>query len=305
MKVVITGATGTIGQALTAALARRGDSVVALSRDAERGRKAAPAGVEVHTWAQPTKTPPPAEALAGADGVVHLLGAPVDQRWTAEAKRAIRDSRELGTRMLVAGLRGLGDGERPRVLISQSATGFYGPRGAEQVDEQAQPGSDFLAGVVIAWESEAEKAAPLTRVVRTRTGVVLSRAGGALAKMLPAFRLGLGGPVAGGHQYMPWVHLDDVVGALMFSLDSGAASGAVNVTAPNPVTNAEFSRALGRVLGRPAVLPVPGFALRALFGEMAEVVTSGQRAIPRRLQELGYGFHQPDVEPALANVLAG
>lgn len=305
MRVVVTGATGTIGQALTAALHERGDTVVALSRDAERGRRAVSAGVEVQTWAQPTTTPPPGEALAGADAVVHLLGAPIDQRWTEGAKRAIRASRELGTRMLVAGLRALGDGERPSVLVSQSATGVYGPRGAVPLDEEAPPGSDFLARVVTAWEGEAEQAASLMRVARTRTGVVLSGTGGALAKMLPVFRLGLGGPVAGGHQYIPWVHLDDVVGGLLFSIDTEAARGAVNLTAPNPVTNAEFSRALGRVLGRPAVLPVPGFALRLLFGQMAEVVTTGQRAIPRRLQELGYGFHHPEVEQALADVLAG
>ncbi len=304
MKVVITGATGTIGQALASALVGRGDSVVGLSRDAERGRGALPDGVEVQAWARPTTAPPPAAAFAGADAVIHLLGAPIDQRWTDDAKRAIRESRELGTRMLVAGLSALGEGERPRVLVSQSATGYYGPRGPELLDEQAPGGSDFLADVVTAWEREAEQAASLTRVVRTRTGIVLSPAGGALGKMLPVFRLGVGGPVAGGHQYIPWVHLDDVVGALIFCADTDAASGAVNLTAPNPVTNADFSRALGKALRRPAVLPVPGFAIRLLFGEMGELVTTGQRAIPRRLQELGYSFRQPELERALTEVLA-
>jgi uncharacterized protein len=303
MRVLITGATGTIGHALAAALGARGDQVVALSRDAAGGRRALGERVEVHGWSHPTTTPPPAEALAGADAVVHLLGAPVDQRWTQDAKRAIRDSRELGTRMLVAGLRALSEGERPGVLVSQSATGFYGPRGAEPLDDQAPPGSDFLAQVVAAWEREADEAAALMRVARTRTGVVLSPAGGALAKMLPFFRLGLGGPVAGGKQYVSWIHLDDVVGALTFCLDHVEARGALNVTAPTPVTNAELSRALGHVLRRPAVLPVPGFALRLLYGDMSQMVIAGQRAIPTELERRGYKFRHPEVEEALSDVL--
>jgi uncharacterized protein (TIGR01777 family) len=304
MRIVITGATGTIGQALIAALQARGDSVVALSRNPERARETVAHGVEVHAWSAPDSTPPPADALSGADAVVHLLGARVDQRWTPEAKRAIRGSRELGTRMLVTGLRALPAEERPSVLVSQSATGYYGPRGDEVLDEQALHGSDFLAQVVTAWEGEAEQAASLTRVVCTRTGVVVSPGGGALAKMLPFFRLGLGGPVAGGRQYIPWVHLEDVVGAMIFAIDSTEASGAANLTAPNPVTNAEFSRALGHALRRPAVLPVPGFGLRLLYGEMSEIVIGGQRAVPRRLQDLGYQFRHPEIGPALADVVA-
>jgi uncharacterized protein (TIGR01777 family) len=304
-RIVVTGATGSIGIAVVDALRARGDEVVALSRDAERGQAVLGQGVEVHAWVQPTRTPPPAAALRGADAVVHLLGAPVAQRWSDDAKRAIRDSRELGTRMLVAGLRALADQERPGTLVSQSATGFYGPRGAEPLDEQAHPGSDFLATVVVAWEQEAEQAAQLMRVVLTRTGVVLSPNGGALAKMLPFFRLGLGGPVAGGEQYVAWVHLDDVVGALLFCVDNSDASGPVNVTAPVPVTNAELSRALGHALGRPAILPVPAVALRLLYGEMSQMVTTGQRAIPERLRELGYRFAHPQIEAALVDVLAG
>jgi uncharacterized protein (TIGR01777 family) len=304
-RIVVTGATGSIGIAVVDALRARGDEVVALSRDADRGQAVLGQGVEVHAWLQPTRTPPPAAALRGADAVVHLLGAPVAQRWNDDAKRAIRDSRELGTRMLVAGLRALGDGERPGTLVSQSATGFYGPRGPEPLDEQAPPGSDFLATVVVAWEQEAEQAAQLMRVVLTRTGVVLSPDGGALAKMLPFFRLGLGGPVAGGEQYVAWVHLDDVVGALLFCVDNGDASGPVNVTAPVPVTNAELSRALGHALGRPAILPVPAVALRLLYGEMSQMVSTGQRVIPERLRELGYRFQHPQIEAALVDVLAG
>lgn len=303
-RVVVTGATGTLGRAVASALIARGDSVVALSRDAERGREALGGDVEVHAWPSPTSAPPPADALAGADGVIHLLGETVAQRWSDEAKRAIRESRELGTHMLVSGLLAIDDARRPGVLVSQSATGYYGPRGDEALDEQAHPGSDFLAGVVASWEAEALRASEQLRVATTRTGVVLSPSGGALAQMLPFFKLGIGGPVAGGRQYVPWVHLDDVVGALLFCLDNANARGPVNLSAPNPVTNAQLSKALGRALHRPAVLPVPGFALRILYGEMAEIVTTGQRAIPARLRELGYSFHFEEIEPALHDVLA-
>ncbi len=304
MRVVITGATGLIGRELGGALRARGDEVVALSRDARRGRDALGEGVEVHAWAEPTQAPPPPQALTGADAVVHLLGEPVAQRWSEEAKRRIRDSRVLPTRSLVQGLSAVDEAERPRTLVSQSATGYYGPRGEEPLDEQAPAGDDFLAEVVFAWEREALSAASLMRVALTRTGVVLSPDGGALAKMLPFFRLGVGGPVAGGRQYVPWVHLDDVVGALLRCLDDPGAEGPVNVTAPNPVTNAEFSRALGRALGRPAVLPVPALAIRLLYGEMAQMVTTGQRVLPERLRQLGYEFRHPEVEAALREVLA-
>jgi uncharacterized protein len=307
MRVVVTGATGMIGRSLVSALLARGEDVVALSRDAGRGRRALDDRVEVHTWGNPVGEPPPSDALAGADAVVHLIGAPVAQRWTDEAKEAIRDSRVASTRFLVQGLLALAPDARPSVLVSQSATGFYGPRGSEPVDEGASAGSDFLAGVVVAWEREALAAASSSdggvRVVVTRTGVVLSPEGGALAKMLPFFRLGIGGPVAGGRQYVPWVHLDDVVGAMAFTLGNHDATGAVNLTAPAPATNADLSHALGRVLKRPAFLPVPALALKALYGEMAQIVVTGQRAVPARLEELGYHFRYPELEPALRDVL--
>jgi uncharacterized protein (TIGR01777 family) len=303
MRVVITGATGTIGVALSSALHARGDSVVALSRDAERGRQVLGANADVVAWPDPLGTAAPADALRGADAVVHLLGEPIAQRWSDASKSRIRESRVLSTRNLVSALNALPDDERPGVLVSQSATGYYGPRGDEPLDESASAGSDFLAEVVIAWEYEARQADPKMRVALTRTGVVLSPSGGALAKMLPFFKLGVGGPVAGGHQYVPWIHLDDVLGALLYAVDTAAASGPINVTAPNPVTNAQLSTVLGRVLHRPAVLPVPGFAVKLLYGEMAEVVTTGVRARPARLQQLGYPFAHPELEEALRDVL--
>jgi uncharacterized protein (TIGR01777 family) len=304
MRVLITGATGTIGLALADALRARGDQVVALSRDPERGRRVLGEGVEVDGWADPVGEPPPADAIRGADGVVHLLGEPIAQRWSNDAKRRIRDSRVKGTQRLVQGLNALPEAERPRVLVSQSAVGYYGARGDAPLDEQASPGHGFLAETVVAWEREALAASDGMRVACMRTGVVLSPSGGALAKMLPFFKLGIGGPVAGGEQYVPWIHLDDVVGGLICCLDETGASGPVNLTAPNPVTNAELSRALGHVLGRPAVLPVPGVAVKLLYGEMAEIVTSGQRALPARLGELGYRFRHTEVQGALADVLS-
>jgi uncharacterized protein len=297
MRVAITGATGTIGRALVAELVQRGDEVTALSRDPA----AADLGVETLGWPDPKRERPPAGAFHGRDAVVNLLGETLAQRWSDEAKREIRDSRVLATRNLVATLATLPEGERPRTLVSQSAAGWYGPRGSERLDEDQPAGHDFLAGVVRDWEAEAQKAEGM-RVVLTRTGVVLSPRGGALEKMLPFFKLGIGGPVAGGRQYVPWVHLDDVVGAILFCIETKAAGGPVNVTAPEPVTNKELSRTLGRVLRRPAFAPVPGLAVKALYGEMASIVTTGQRAVPRRLLELGYEFGRPDLEAALRSV---
>jgi uncharacterized protein len=254
-------------------------------------------------WPAPDKAPPPSEALAGASAVINLIGEPVAQRWSDSAKQRIRSSRVATTTMLVTGLQQLGDEQRPAVLVSQSATGYYGPCGDAEVTESAAPGRDFLAGVVSAWEQAALAAAVNMRVVVTRTGVVLSPDGGALAKMLPFFRAGIGGPVAGGHQYVPWVHVDDVCSALIFCAQTDTLDGPVNLTAPRPVDNAELSRALGKALHRPAVLPVPGFALKLLYGEMAEMVLTGQRAVPGRLLELGFEFQQTEIEPALRSVL--
>jgi uncharacterized protein (TIGR01777 family) len=303
MRVVLTGATGLIGRALIGALRDRGDEVVALSREERRARSVLGGGVESHAWPKSTDAPPPEDALAGADAVVNLMGEPLAQRWNPQAKQAIRESRVAGTRQLVAGLLAVAPERRPATLVSQSAVGYYGARDDQPIDENAPSGDGFLAQVVLAWEREALQAATELRVAVTRTGVVLSQEGGALAKMLPFFRLGIGGPVAGGRQYVPWIHLDDVVGALLLCLDNPQASGPINLTAPRPVTNGELSRTLGRVLRRPAVAPVPAIALKALYGEMAEIVTTGQRVLPARLEQLGYTFRHPELEAALRDVL--
>jgi len=294
MKITVTGASGLIGSKLVDRLRGRGDEVTTLSRD--------PSAAGAVRW-RPEDEPAPATALAGRDAVVHLAGEEVAQRWTDDAKHRIRSSRELGTRNLVAGI-AIAD-PRPSVLVTSSAVGYYGPHGDEVLDEQAPPGDDFLAEVCVVWEREAQRAAEHgVRVVSVRTGVVLAPGGGALAKMLPFFKLGIGGPVAGGDQYLPWIHVDDVVGIYLAALDGEAWQGPVNATAPEPVTNATFSKALGRALHRPAFAPVPGLAVRALYGEMAEIVTNGQRAVPRRAQELGYAFAQPDLDQALRSALA-
>ena len=288
MKVTVTGATGTLGREVVAELQQRGDQVTVLSRDAARARETLGRDVTALEWADPKSQAPPAEAFAGQDAVVHLLGEPIAQRWSDDVKREIRDSRVLPTRNLVAVLRDLDAAERPDVLVSQSAVGWYGARGDEKVDESEPAADDFLAQVCKDWEAEARAAEELgLRVVLTRTGVVLSEDGGALEKMLPPFKLGVGGPVAGGKQYVPWVHTDDVVGSLLHCLDQGSVAGPVNVTAPEPVTNKELSQALGRVLRRPAFAPVPGLAVKLLYGEMAIIVTTGSRAVPSGLEQVG------------------
>ena len=299
MRVAVTGATGMIGAALVRALVGRGDEVTALSRNAERARGAL--DVPAATWADPKAEQPPLDALRGRDAVVHLLGEVIAQRWSDDAKREIRDSRVLSTRNLVGSLSQLSAEERPRTLVSGSGAGWYGHRGDERLDESTtEPGDDFLAQLSADWEAEARRAEELgVRVVLNRTGVVLSESGGALEKMLPFFKAGIGGPVAGGHQYVPWVHVDDVLGATIFALENEDASGPVNVTAPGPATNTELSKALGRVLRRPAFAPVPGLAVKALYGEMAEIVITGQRAVPGRLEELGYRFRWTELEAAL------
>ncbi len=302
MNVTLTGATGRIGTELVKALRARGDQVTVLSRNPDAARQSLGPDVEAMAW-DPAAGPAPAAALSGRDAVVHLAGEDVGQRWNEATKQAIRDSREIGTRNLVAGLQSADP--RPAVLVSGSATGYYGPHGDEPVDETAGPGAGFLADVCVAWEREADAASELgLRVIKLRTGIVLTADSGALQKMLPPFKAGVGGPTGGGRQYMPWIHLDDEVGLLLAALDSTSFSGPINGCAPQPVTNRAFAKALGKALGRPAVLPTPGFAIKAMFGEMSEIVLTGVRAVPGRAGELGYEFKRPEVGDALRSTLA-
>jgi uncharacterized protein (TIGR01777 family) len=293
MRVAITGASGLIGRPLVEALRARGDEVTSFSRDPERGV----------TW-DPLSEPAPDEALCGRDAVVHLAAESIAQRWTPKAKRMIRESRVTGTANLLAGIEAASP--RPRVLVSASAVGYYGDRGDEPLDEDASAGTDWVARICVDWERAAGAAGDLgLRVCLLRTGVVLSPDGGALAKMLPPFRAGVGGPVAGGRQYMSWIAVDDLVDLYLRALDDDRFAGPVNATAPAPVTNAEFSKALGRALHRPAVAPVPRAAIRLLYGEMSQIVTGGQQVLPRRAAELGFDFRHPTVDGALETALGG
>jgi uncharacterized protein (TIGR01777 family) len=304
--VTVTGATGLVGRPLVAALQARGHEVTVLSRDpsAARDRLAACGTNEVCAFGwDPLREAAPVQALAGRDAVVNLAGENLARRWTAPAKRAIHDSRVSGTRNLVAGLR---ECQRPpRTLLSASAVGYYGAHGEEPLDEDCSPGGDFLASLCAAWEAEAEQARDLgIRVTRARTGMVLSAQGGALGRMVAPFRLGLGGQLAGGRQYISWIHIDDHIALLLAALEDDRFGGALNATAPGPVSNAEFTRTLARTLRRPALLRVPALALRAVYGEMASVLTTGARVLPARALVLGFQFSHPELASALAALLA-
>lgn len=299
MRVTVTGATGRIGRRLVAALKERGDEVTALSRDPDRA--AEQLGVQAFAW-NLKEDAAPQQALAGRDAIVHLAGEDVGQRWTAAVKAEILDSRERGTRNLVHAI--LETAPRPEALICASASGYYGAHGDEIVDESAPAGDDWLAGVVARWERQAETAKTGTRTVLVRTGIVLDAGGGALKKMLPYFKAGVGGPVGGGGQYMPWIHVDDLVGVYVAAIDNVAFRGPINACVPEPVTNRDFSRALGRALHRPAVAPVPGIALKLLYGEMSQIVLTGVRMVPGRAAELGCEFRHADLDEALRSALA-
>jgi hypothetical protein len=293
MRVTVTGAGGLIGSRLVAMLRARGDEVTVLSRSGAGGAV---------RW-DPRAQTAPAEALEGRDAVVHLAGEPIAQRWTPAVREAVRASRTEGTANLVAALAGLE--QRPRVLVSANAVGYYGDRGAERLTEDSAPGEDWLAQVCVAWENAAlEARGSGLRVCVLRTGVVLDSGGGALAKMLPPFRLGVGGPVAGGRQYVSWIALEDLALLYLAAIDDDRFDGPFNATAPAPVTNAELSQALGRALHRPAVLPVPAAALKLLYGEMAEIVTDSQNAVPARALELGHHFEHTELAAALAAALS-
>jgi len=301
MRVLVTGASGVIGSAVCDALLARGEEVVGLSRDPERARSTNPT-VKWFAW-DPANERPPAESLDDVEAVVNLVGEEINQRLTDEAKRRIRESRVRGTKNLVDAM--LAANPKPRTLISQAAIGIYGNRGEAVVDESTPPGEDFLSQVVVEWESEARKAETGgIRVVIFRTGLVLDPRGGLLKQLVPPFKFGVGGPLAGGDFYMPWIHRDDEIGLILWALDNAAVSGTLNATAPRPVTNREFSKALGTALHRPAFVPAPRFAIVAMRGEeLTQQITGSFRVIPRRAQDLGYSFRFPELQPALEDLL--
>ncbi len=281
MRVTVLGASGFIGRRLCAALRARGDDVVeASARDPARA----------------------AAASAGSDAVVNLAGAPVSVRWTGASQRAMRSSRIDATRAYLEALRELDVARRPRTYVAGSAIGYYGTSATATFTEASPPGDDFLARLCVAWEAEASRAAQLgMRLAIVRTGVVLGPEGGALAKLLPVFRLGLGGPIASGRQWFSWIHADDEVGILVHALDG--ADGVLNGAAPNPVTNAAFTEALARAVRRPAFVPVPAFAARAMLGEGALMINEGQRVLPERTVASGYTFAHPDLDEALRSLI--
>jgi uncharacterized protein (TIGR01777 family) len=298
MKIVIAGGSGFLGRPLAAALAADGHDVVTLTRgDGPRRGQTRSRAV---AWNPDGQAGPWAAEIDGAGAVVNLAGESIaGRRWSAAQKQRILDSRLLATRSLVSAVTAAG--APPPVFVSGSAVGYYGPRGDEVVTEETPAGSDFLAAVCRQWEAEAMLAATArTRVACIRTGIALEQDGGALPQMLPPFKFGVGGPVGSGRQYWPWIHRADWIALLQWVIATPAAAGPINATAPNPVTNAEFARALGRAMHRPAVMPAPGFALRLMLGEMADaLLLSGQRAVPSIPERLGFTFRYPRVDQAL------
>lgn len=308
MRVVITGATGFVGRPLCAKLGGEGHGVTALVRDTSKAQSLLGASVKCTAWNEGASDDWK-RAVAQSDAVINLAGESVaGQKWTPEYKAKILNSRTNGTRRLVDAMR---ESERkPAVFVSASAIGYYGDRKDEPVTEQAAPAHDFLAQVCIAWEDEAKRAEELgVRVVRMRIGVVLGP-GGALEKMLHPlplplnpYKLGAGGPMGSGQQWVSWIHLDDVIGLLAWAMKNDQVKGACNVTAPNPVTNADLAHTLGRIFHRPTFVPVPAFALRALLGEFAESLLTGQKVLPAVAEKLGYPFGWTTLEPALRTLL--
>ena len=301
MRILITGASGLIGSAVADALLARGDEVVGLTRDPEKARPKNPT-VNWHAWQATLERPPP-EALEGVDGVVNLICEEINQRLTDEAKRRIRESRVTAARNLIQGIETMA--EKPKVFVGQSAIGYYGDRGEKILDEESPPGDGFAAELPAEWEAAEREAEKLgMRTVILRTGLVLTKHGGLLKQLLLPFKLGVGGPLGSGAQYMSWIHLDDEVRLIVWALDNEQVSGVVNATAPNPVTNKEFSKAFGRVLGRPTVIPTPKFAVAALRGrELADTVFGGARVLPSCATDLGYEFRYTEIDPAMEAAL--
>jgi uncharacterized protein (TIGR01777 family) len=308
MKVVIAGGTGFLGRPLAAALVHDRHDVVVLTRGSTaspRAHRAPAPGTREVAWEPNGERGAWAAEIDGAGAVVNLAGEPIaGKRWTAAQKQRILDSRVDATRSLAAAIHGAV--APPPVFVSGSAVGYYGPLGGEIATEDRPAGSDFLARVCERWEQEAMRvASERTRVTCLRTGIVLEKDGGALPEMLPPFRFGVGGPLGSGRQYCPWIHRDDWIALVRWAIANPAASGALNATAPHPVTNADFARAIGRALHRPALLPAPGFALRLLLGEMADaLLLSGQNAVPAKAERGGFQFRYNDVNAALGAIFA-
>ena len=295
MRVVVAGGTGFLGRALAPALLGKGHEVVVVTRDPARASLLA--GARAASWADLPRV------VDGAGAVVNLAGETISRRWTASAKERIVASRVEAAARVGEALRAAS--ARPAVLLNASAVGFYGDRGDEELSESSGAGGGFLAETVVEWESAARRAAPEgVRLVLPRIGIVLGEEGGALAKMLPPFRLGLGGPLGSGRQWMPWIHRDDLVSLVVEALGDHRFEGPVNAVAPAPVTMREFAATLGRVLRRPAVAPAPAFAIRAALGEMSGLVLEGQRALPAKALSLGFRFRFERLEPALRDLLA-
>ena len=300
MKILITGATGFIGQQLCRRLAGRGDEIVVLSRNPDRARAQLPGIAGAFAWSA-TDGPPPGEAVGDLDAVVHLAGTTVVGRWNAAHRRSIHDSRVDGTRNLVAALAMAPT--PPRLMVSASAIGYYGERGDDPLDEESEPGDDFLARVCKGWEHEARLAESLgTHVIRLRFGIVLGDDGGALDKMLLPAKLGLGGPLGSGRQWWSWVHIDDVLGLIEHGLEQDM-SVVLNATSPAPTRQRDFARTLGRTLHRPAFLPAPAFALRLLLGGFANELLGSKRVLPESTLASGYHFRHPELGPALTDLL--
>lgn len=300
MRIIITGGTGLIGRALAADLAKDSHDVIVLSRNPQRVAHL-PAGARVERW--DGRTAEGWEPLAdGADAIVNLAGEDIAKRWTKTRKQRVLESRLNAGAAVTQAVRAAR--RRPKVVVQASAVGYYGPRRDEEVTEETPPGDDFLAKVAMQWEASTAPVREMgARLAVARIGIVLSNHGGALPILALPFRFFVGGRMGSGRQWWPWVHMADTVGALRFLIEDPRANGPVNVTAPHPVRNAEFVRALGRALRRPALLPAPAFALRLLLGERATVVVDGQRAVPRRLTALGYAYRFTEVGPALHNLL--
>lgn len=300
--IIIGGGTGALGRRLCSQLAQRGDQVIVLSRDAAKARQTVPQATEWISWSNSPGSYHP--AFEQADAVVNLAGASIaGQRWTADYKREILSSRVEATRSLVEAIGR--SPQPPRIFLSASGVDYYGDKGQLLIDEQATAGKNFLARVCVAWEQEAQRAEQYgLRTVMLRTGIVLDPEEGALAKLLLPFKLGLGGPILPGTQWWSWIHIDDIIGLYLFALDNEQLQGPLNATAPNPVQNRDFAATLGRVLGRPALIPTPALGLQLALGEMAiPLLVEKQRAIPRKALEYGYQFRYPDLEPALKSLL--